>query len=288
MLITVEETRQKITEGKFLFLAGEESLLQQLPKGQWIGGTIPYFMTEEKGGLYSNTHIFVHEAPNMITEINIISYNRDNIQRIPTDAPENGFSLMIIPALSPAHFEYAKNAPNFKGIFFKPIIGWIAGVHLEQLGQITPKVFDGESGQLMEKDAIVMHLSLPTDKMAEIKTLNIFEQGDGDDITFDIEGFNVEDCYINGEKQNFALYLSERKIGKDLPLVADYYGTRVNVSILNIDDKNNLIQFAAPIFKHVTYRFAAPIPDYEAKFSQIIPKGIVTPVFTCNCLYNYT
>ena len=44
MLLTIEETKKLIENGKTLYLAGEEALLKSLPKGNWIGGTIPYFM----------------------------------------------------------------------------------------------------------------------------------------------------------------------------------------------------------------------------------------------------
>ena len=37
--------------------------------------------------------------------------------------------------------------------------------------------------------------------------INIFEQGDGDTIEFDTEGFTVKDCLINGKQHNFSEYL---------------------------------------------------------------------------------
>jgi hypothetical protein len=292
MLMTVKETANKIKEGKNLFLAGDETLLRQLSKGQWIGGTIPYFMTTDKGGLEnSTTHIFAYEAPDIVEETKIISYNKDNLQNIPADAFDNGFSLIIIPAISQTHFNYAQNSPTYKGIFFKPIIGWISGVHVKNIGnmtaeKITAKVFNGETAKSTDQDAIVMHLSLPIEKVAEIKILNIFKQGYGDHITFDKEGFKVKDCYINGKKQNFSRYLSEQKVDNKLPLVADYYGTRVNVGLQYIDEDAN-VHFYGPIFKHVTYKIAAPVSNYVTKFQKILPKAVVATPFACNCILNY-
>ena len=49
MLLTVDEVKNEVEIGKNLLLAGDENLLGQLPKGNWIGGTIPYFMVDEGG-----------------------------------------------------------------------------------------------------------------------------------------------------------------------------------------------------------------------------------------------
>ena len=47
-LHTVEEAAAIIKEGKLLMLAGDHSVMQSLPKGNWIGGTIPYFMADQE------------------------------------------------------------------------------------------------------------------------------------------------------------------------------------------------------------------------------------------------
>ena len=287
MLITVEEATEKIKAGKTLLIAGDELLLTQLPKGKWIAGTIPYFMTKEAGGLASHTHLFANEVKDFVENIKIISYKGKELARITTDAPHNGFSFIIIPANSSAHFAYAQNAPNFKNIFFKPILGWIAGIHLSQLGNITPKVFNGETGEYFDQDAIVMHISLRQDKIAMINILNLFQQGNGDNITFETEGFQVQNCYINGKPQNLAQYLLTNAIDTKLPLVADYYGTSINVSFQDIDEEKQIVNLYAPVFKNITYKIAAPISDYVSEFYQQFPRYSVNPILSCNCILNY-
>ena len=287
MLITVAEAAEKIQAGKILLIAGDELLLTQLPKGKWIAGTIPYFMTKEAGGLASHTHVFANEITDFIGNIKIISYKEKELARITGDAADNGFSFIIIPANSSAHFAYAQKAPSFKNIFFKPILGWIAGIHLSQLGNITPKVFNGETGEYFDQDAIVMHVSLPQNKIAMINILNLFQQGNGDSITFDKEGFQVQDCYINGKQQNLAQYLLTNAIDIKLPLVADYYGTSINASVQNIDEEKQLVDLYAPVFKNITYKIAAPISDYVSEFYQQFPRYSVNPIFSCNCILNY-
>ena len=153
MLLTVEETIKKIQEGLLLSLAGDENVLRALPAGQWIGGTIPYFM-DSAGGTISKEKIYVDVIPDFGGNVVIKSYDVADLRGIPTDAPENGFSLIIIPATSDAHLTFAQNAPNFKDIFMKPLIGWISGVHLDDLGKISPKVFNGAQSEETDKKAV--------------------------------------------------------------------------------------------------------------------------------------
>jgi hypothetical protein len=48
-LLSIPEVQSAIAAGESLFLAGSREALSQLPRGNWIGGTIPYFMAEEGG-----------------------------------------------------------------------------------------------------------------------------------------------------------------------------------------------------------------------------------------------
>ncbi|MGK5091987.1 hypothetical protein WDW89_08235 [Deltaproteobacteria bacterium TL4] len=286
MLLTVEETRQKIKKNKTLFLAGDERLLRQLPKGTWVGGTIPYFM-DETGGLLTEDKIFTIEAPAYIGKTEVKWYDEANLPSIPEDAPENGFSIIIIPATSAVHITYAQNAPNYKDIFLKPIIGWISGVNLENLGKITPKVFNGKTAESSDQKAVVMHIQLPDTKQATIGIVNLFKQGSGDSITFETEGFSVKDCFINGTKRNFSEYILAKKIDTKLPLVADYCGAMVNVSFQEVKVEERIVNLYAPVFQGVEYKIAAPVNDYVSEFRQLVPTEVNTPVFSCNCILNY-
>ena len=73
-LVTLEETMARIASGRPLLLAGDERMLRQLPPGAWIGGTIPYFMSE-RGGTFSQELIFVTEFPDDITTARIATYD---------------------------------------------------------------------------------------------------------------------------------------------------------------------------------------------------------------------
>ena len=49
MFLTLDDTIKLINQNKLLHIAADESLLSKLPKGKWIGGTTPYFITNEGG-----------------------------------------------------------------------------------------------------------------------------------------------------------------------------------------------------------------------------------------------
>src|SRR5689334_8165551 len=128
MLQSVEQVAEKIAEGEALLLAGSESLLRQLPGGKWIGGTIPYFM-DRRGGICTESQIFVTEIPRSAVGVKIQEYRESDLPRICQDAPENGYSFIVIPSGSAVHREYAEHAPGYEGMFSKPVVGWISGVH---------------------------------------------------------------------------------------------------------------------------------------------------------------
>jgi len=283
----VIEVKAKITRGEKLLLAGDENLLKLLPAGDWIGGSIPYFMTEQ-GGLSTRQKIYVTELPESISNIVIKVYNAKTLGSIYTDTAQNGFSIIIMPGSSKTHLEFALHAPQYKGFGHSPLIGWIAGVHLDDLEKVTPKVFNGQTQAMLEDGAVVMHASLPPTQVAEVDYLNIFEQGNGDTITFPQDGFSAGDAYINGVKVNFAEYVTQRHLDTRLPLVADYFGAMVNVSFQSVDSAKREVRFYAPVFADVVYKHASPIEDYFQQFNAKLPLHLSKhPVFSCNCILNY-
>ncbi len=275
-----------IESGKTLFLAGDESLLKTLPRGNWIGGTIPYFM-DAVGGTVTRNLVDVTELPRPAGLQSIRWYGESELPRIAGDVPDPGFAFLILPATSKVHLEYAQNAPNYPDIFLKPILGWISGVLLDDLGKVTPKVVNGKTGELSDSRGIAMHCTLPAGKTASIGIINMFRKGSGDAITFDTEGFSVKECLVNGKRTNFAEYIVSRKIDTQLPLVSDYCGAMVNVSFQSVDEKAGLVALYAPVFKGVEYKIAAPVPDYVKEFTARLQDARISPVFSCNCILNF-
>jgi hypothetical protein len=287
VMYSVNEVKDKIIQGQKLLLAGEESLLKQLPQGQWIAGTIPYFMAES-GGTFSQDLIFTTELPPYVQNVSIQKYTKDSLANVNRDAYANGFSVIIIPASSSAHFSFALNAAQYEGFATTQLIGWIAGVDLKQLGKVTPKVFSGPSQEMIEDGAVVMHIELPDTQYAEINIMNLFTPGTGDVLTFLEDGFSAKDVMVNGTLQNFASYLTSNNIDTRLPLVADYCGAMINTSFQGIDKAAGQVNFYAPVFKGIQYKLAAPVGDYVSRFNQLMPKGNQDLImFSCNCILNY-
>jgi hypothetical protein len=288
LLFDKEQVRDLIKDGKKLILAGDEKILSQLPSGDWIGGTIPYFMGPD-GGFFSKDLIYVTEVPGYAISSKIKVYNKETIHGIYEHAPEKGFSLIIIPASCPTHLSFALNSANYKGFATKPLIGWISGVYLDELGKLSPKVFNGNTLEPIDEGAVVFHVELPKNKIAEIQTINLFSQGKGDVITFPKDGFSAQEAFINGQKVNFTEYLIENQIDLKHPLVANVYGEMINTSFQSIDETNRQVNFYAPVFTGVRYKIAEPIGDYVQTFQKMIPEGLSDDkiYFTCNCILNY-
>ena len=96
--------RAKLIEaGNILLLAGDEDSLRKLPKGNWIGGTIPYFISHAQGGMVSREKVFVTDISGVVKTIEIVQRDANSLAKVYSEGPENGFSFVIIPALSKAH-----------------------------------------------------------------------------------------------------------------------------------------------------------------------------------------
>jgi hypothetical protein len=286
MLLSKQEVTDLINENIPLALAGDEEILKDLPKGQWIGGTIPYFMTLN-GGTSTRDKIFVNSFPNYIENVQIVNYDPETIANVYANAPANGFSLIIIPATSDIHLDFALHAPMFDAFATRPLIGWISGVHLDNLETAKAKVFNGKTGEVFDNKAVVMNITLPQNKFADIGIVNIFSQGEGDTIEFLEDGFVQSNVLINDQKRNFAEYIKEKNLDTRLPLVADYLGVMINVSFQRVDEKENEVHFYAPVFKGQKYIQAKSVGDYVKAFTKQIPKEAEKIIFSCNCILNY-
>lgn len=287
-IMGLEQVKEKIQAGEFLSIAADEAVLAQLPAGNWIGGTIPYFMGED-GGKVSREDIYVHtiEGAQSNNPPRITIYDASSISRIAKDAPAHGFTLLILPASSEVHLNYAQSAPEYPNMFFTPIVGWVSGFHLED--DIKAKVGFGPGGSmLMDQQAVAMHVPLPENQLASINIINLFDEGSGPAIEFPETGFSAQNCTIDGQETTLAQFVQENNIDTRLPLVADYSGIKVNVSIQNIDAASGKVDLYAPVFNGVTYHFAKPVTNYVAEFDEQLKRNDTTNVaFSCNCILNF-
>ncbi|QQS06661.1 MAG: hypothetical protein IPK50_07105 [Fibrobacterota bacterium] len=285
MLSHASDIAQRIRSGERLLLAAQEEVLLSLPAGNWIGGTIPYFMAET-GGVVSREMVFATAVPIQSTSVEIRTYGTADIHNICKNAPDNGVTFLILPASSPIHLQFAQKAPDFEDMYLKPLLGWISGVHLDDLGRTSPKVVDGRTVTAHTDAGVAIHCALPENQVARMGIVNLFSPGDGAVLTFPEGGFQVERCLVDGVERVFSDYLLEREVDTRLPLVADCSGAMVNVSFQGIESSLGRVNLYAPVFPGVEYRLAKPVGDYMEEFAKMLPKN-VSAAFSCNCILNF-
>lgn len=286
-LLTTVKAAELIARGTAVAVAGPKRELDQLPAGNWIGGTIPYFMLPAGGTVSTEGYVFVTDL-STVGKVRITYQSADDLAGIAGHAPDNGFSFTIIPAGSPAHQRFAREAANYDDALLKPTVGWIAGTHLADLGRETPLVYDGRTRTAHADGAVVAHVALPAERVASLEIVNLFEGDEADVLTFDDTSFVVRRCRVNGEAVDFADYIRRRGLQHGrLPLVGDYAGARINVSLQSVGDDGD-VKLYAPVFPGVNYQFARPVADYAAAFraqlSRVDPQGVV---LGCNCILNF-
>lgn len=283
-LHTVAETVELIKRGRILLLAGEESLLAQMPPGKWIGGTAVSFMTP-KGGTTDCNNVFVTDLTDIAETASVRQYTADSLPNIGADYLSPGFTVLIVPAASEVHARFAGEVQSYPGVFDSPLVGWISGVAVAEIGKRQAKVFAGNNAALSDK-AVALHIGLPAGKAAVADIINLFTPGNGPAITFPRNGFaSTGDCRIDGVPANLARYIADRSIDTKLPLIADYNGAMINVSIQSANAESGEVCFYAPVFEGVEYRFANPVGDYTHAFEQ--REAIEGVAFSCNCILNF-
>jgi hypothetical protein len=283
MLKTIQEITDLIDSGKLLHIAASAELLRKLPKGNWIGGTTEYFVVES-GGIVSDTVLSVIELP--FPEFTIKTYDQSDLKNMTKDAYPNGFTIIIVPAFSEIHSSYAQNASAYENIFLNNVVGWVSGFNLGKENQAALTI-NGQTGEISTDKAVVLQIGLPQDKIVQVNIINIFEPDKSTPlITFPTQGFSSETAFVDGKEINFAQYLRENDVNTKLPLVGDYSGAGINVSIQDVDEKT--VKFYAPVFDYIHYRFAKPVDNYENEFKAKIAEHKGSKyVFACNCILNF-
>ncbi|CUH79097.1 DUF6976 family protein [Tropicibacter naphthalenivorans] len=283
-MMSVADAARRIEAGAVLSIAGSEEALSKLPRGKWIGGTSVYFMTD-KGGVEDRENVFVTEIE-AASDARVRHVEGEDLPMMTMNRFENGMSMILIPAFSKAHTDFALNGAGYAGLFDQPLMGWIAGVHLDDLGTVTPKIFDGGTGKAHEDGAILLHVELPEGKMADIDIVNLFEQdADADEITFAESGFHAKTAMVNGQEVDLAGYIADKGLDTALPLVANYAGAMINVSFQNVDADNG-VDFYAPVVSGVSYRLAKSPGAYADVFAQRVTSDGQNEM-SCNCILNY-
>lgn len=285
-LLTADAAAERIASGAVMSIAGDAALLAKLPKGTWIGGSTVYFMTPE-GGTIDRDHLFCTTFPAGATAV-ARHLTTETLPHLADGYAANGVTLIVLPAFSAAHERFAEDGMTYANLFNQPLMGWISGVHLDDLGKETPTVFDGATGTAHTDGAVLLHVALPEGVSASVDIVNIFDQSEDPETTFVFSqsGFSAQEAVVNGKTVNLAAYIAEKGLDTRLPLVANYAGSMINVSFQAVDAKAGTVQFYAPVFAGQEYRLAKPQHDYAASFAaQIGTAG--GDKLSCNCILNF-
>jgi hypothetical protein len=253
MLKTFRETTEMIRQGKLLHIAGVESLLRDLPAGNWIGGSTGRFMGVGRGEeRVIGPLLEVRELP--FEKYKILSYDEENLPNLTRDAYKNGFSIVILPYRRDLSGRYAKNASGIVDGFLPNVIGWVSGADTTPVREKAITI-NGRTDDIFSEKAVAVHVALPVGKRAGVVVANLFEPDRSKPaVSFANDGDNVESCFINGSETLFAEYLLQNDIDISAPLIGDYAGREVNVSFRDV--QKNRVQFFAPVFRGVNYNFA--------------------------------
>ncbi|MEJ2579169.1 MAG: hypothetical protein P8Z68_08740, partial [Kineosporiaceae bacterium] len=270
-LQTVGEVTERILRGQVLVLAADAAVLRMLPPGRWIGGSVPY-LEGVPGSVDPSGLVHVMQLPPDLPGVSVQVYDVTRIRDVYADLSGEDFGVIAIPAASPTHAEFALHAPGYRGFEVRPLVGWVAGPHLDGSDAGRASVFAGSTGQEIIDGAVVLRGRLPQGRVATVGVVNIFEQGDGEVIGFPRDGFDVDTAIIDGVERNFADFVQEKGLDTRLPLVADYYGVQVNVSFRAVNPIGREVRFYSPVFAGLVYRHAREIGDYGAELAARSPR----------------
>jgi hypothetical protein len=284
-LLPVAQVAELIDSGAALSLAGSAAALRGLPRGNWIGGTTPYFMTTQGGVIVGDDRVFVTNL-GVLGTVTVTSHGADDLDGISANAPDVGFALAILPAESDCHARFALDAPFYPQTFLKPTVGWIAGYHLPDGGPAL--VFDGRDGTAYGNRAVVAYVTFADGALAMPAIVNPFRPGQGEALAFARAGFVQRTVWIDGVEVGFADYCTAQGLDDGhLPLVADYGGAPINVAIKSVDRATGDVHLYAPVFPGVDYRFAEPVDDFVPALAAGIADGAQDAFWSCNCILNF-
>ena len=284
-MYSLDEAKKVLSSDGLFMVAGDENLLKQLPNGNWIGGTIPYFIGQD-GGVTTKDFVQVTELDSRLSLKKLAKYDESNLDQVTKDYPKNGSSFIVIPAFSKPHIHFAQHALNFDGLFNSPLVGWIAGFDLNQEGA-SAKVVNGLTGDILDQNALVLHCELESRYTGQIEIINPFSIDDsGPKIEFPEISIQPSACLIDGKEANLAEYMAENNYNVQLPLITDFSGANINVCIqeINTDDKH--VKLFGPVFPGTEYRLSKPMENYQKDFLNLVPKDIEA-TWSCNCVLNY-
>jgi len=288
-LYTKNEVIKFILSGNRMVLTADESVLNQLPEGNWIGGTTPYFMDTNKG-TFTKELIFVDDFTEITTNFKIETLTKENIKTISKNSFRNGFTVVILPFETEVYYEFSLNSLTYDNIFQNPLVGFVAGFDFNDLGKVKAKVFDGITKKQYEDMAVVMHIELPDNKIARTEILNLDTiKANSEQIIFPKTSFSQSQCTINGKAANIAEFLTsiQYKEKAPRPLIANTNGALINRDIKEINNDKKEVTFFSPVYAGDHYYLTEIIDNYKELFNERLLEIKKNPVYTSICVSYY-
>ncbi len=287
-LFTLSETISLIEQKRHLVITADESLLKKLPKGNWIAGTSPYFMTVD-GGHHTKDKLFVDDFTAYGVEFQYYKYSKDNIFEITENSFDNGFIFLILPMASNVLERFGTDSLHFKNIFKNPIVGYVAGIDLQNKDNPSPKVYLGTTLEELSDFGVSMHVQLPENQVARVEIINPNSIDlQSPTFTFPKTSFSQSSCIIDGKKSNIADYLiSIQHPTMGIPLISSNNGALINRDVKTIDAQNKTVDFYSPVFSDEVYRLAKPVSDYTALFNEKLSVNKEVVIYSCLCVSFY-
>lgn len=287
-LYTLGEVIELINKNQQLVITADESLLKQLPAGKWIGGSIPYFMSEE-GGKFTKDLLFVNNLSGKGVNYKFSKYSSENINTITKNNFENGFSIIILPLASEVLKSFSLNSLKFKDIFKNPILGYVAGIDLNIAEPQLAKVYFGETKEELTNTGVALHIELQPNEVARVEIINpnsIDENSPS--FKFPVTSFEQSECLINDVKSNLADYLvSIKHPTMGIPLVSSSNAALINRDVQFIDTVNRKVNFFSPVYSDEVYRLAKKVDDYKVLFAEKLSINKKEAVYSCLCVSFY-
>lgn len=290
-LLDIRTTTELILGGRVLVLSGEEDVLKKLPKGNWIGGTIPYFYLKNDCGRMDKTKVFVTDLTESINDFKILTLNEESLSTMSSTGFENGFNFLILPALRNIHYTFALNADKYADLDKIPLIGLVAGTDLKEFrnGRLS-MIFNGETQEALAEDAVVLHCSLLPSRLARIEAVNLFSPSNKFYVEVFEDTFKVSDCLVNGELFNLYQFIKDNEIDISHPLIFNHGEDSINVSIQYLIKETREVVFYSSLFKAHRYYFANKVDNYrqafEEKMAEMLQKE-TSIIYNCNSILNY-
>jgi len=286
-LYALDEVNLLINSGRKLVITADENLLDKLDKGDWIAGTIPYFMTND-GGILTKNKLFVDDLTDLGLEFKFLQYTAQNIDSITINNFENGFVILILPLGSEIHKQFSLNSLNYTDILKNPLLGYVSGFDLNEKNNPTAFVYFGKNKEKTGINGVALHVKLPENEVARVEIINpnsIDEKSP--EFTFPITSFEQSECKINGKEGNIADYLISINHPIMLPLISSTNGTLINRDIQLINKEERKVSFFSPVYNDEKYRLAKETDDFTLLFKDKLQINKDDTKYSCLCVSFY-